>query len=1097
MVHLFEPEEPGSADPAESPLFAELNPAQREAVAATEGPVLIVAGAGSGKTRVLTFRIAHLIRDLGVHPSAVLAITFTNKAAAEMRERVARLVGAAVKNMWVSTFHSACVRILRREAPRLGYRSSFTIYDAQDSLRAISLAIKDLGLDVKRFPPRSIRATISNAKNELIDYESFQADGAGFYHENVSDIYRLYQQRMLEASAMDFDDLLMVTCELFAAFPDVLEHYQERFRYIHVDEYQDTNRAQYTLVNQLAGLHRNVCVVGDGDQCLPGDTLIATPTGERAISNIREGDTVLGPSGSGRLGQSVVRAVREGVYGGLLYRIGVAGRIVTGTPHHLVPARLDALEGSHLVYIMYRAGMGYRLGTTKTFRTNNRGRRDIGLRVRANQEHADKAWIVRTCDSEAEARFWEAFYAAEYGLPTTCFHNVGRNLALDQTWIDRLYSELDTESAAKWLFSDLDLAHDHPHHRPQNGLRRQTLNLTMFSDRRGQDIGYHRLQWSSNRSDVAHRLREAGFPIRSGKFEGTWRMETSRKSYEEALRLAKDAADAGGLELQQRIAIAGSIYTNTPLSHLRVGMTVLIRAGDGSVEPAPVESTTAAEWGGATYDLDVSPHHTYLANGVVVHNSIYKFRGADIRNILDFEKDYPDARVVVLDQNYRSTETILDAANSVISNNGRRKPKRLWTDLGKGVPIIRYEAQDEHDESAFVADEIAHLEEDGMVASDMAVFYRTNAQSRVVEEVLVRYGVPYNVVGSVKFYERREIKDVLAYLRVLSNPDEPISVKRVINVPKRGIGDTSVAHIDRFAESEGISFFDALRRIDDIGAVSNRAANSVRDFLSVVDMLLEKADGGPSAAVNAVLHETGYLAAVEAEKTIESMGRSENLRELVSGAEEFENISEGTVIDGEEWDDMDGLRRLELFLETVSLVADTDDLEDGAHAVTLMTLHNAKGLEYPVVFIVGMEDGVFPHMRSLGDPDELEEERRLCYVGLTRAEQRLYLTSAWSRMLFGATSYNQPSRFIKEIPEELIESAAQRKRDPHKESIGGSRSTVSSDDIVAGDRVRHDTWGIGKVSRVFGEGDRAEADVEFEIEGLKRLLLAWAPLEKL
>ena len=477
--------------------------------------------------------------------------------------------------------------------------------------------------------------------------------------------------------------------------------------------------------------------------------------------------------------------------------------------------------------------------------------------------------------------------------------------------------------------------------------------------------------------------------------------------------------------------------------------------------------------------------------------SIYKFRGADIRNILDFENDYPDARVVVLNQNYRSTETILDAANSVISNNAQRKSKHLWTDLGKGMPIIRYEAEDEHDEAAFIAEEISHLEEDGVVASDVAIFYRTNAQSRVMEEILVRYGVPYNIVGSVRFYERREIKDVVAYLRVLSNPDEPISVKRVINVPKRGIGDTSIGHIDRFAEGNSISFFEALRRIDEIEAVSSRAANAVRDFLSVIDLLLDRAEGGPTDAVNAVLTETGYLASVEDEKTIEAMGRSENLRELISGAEEFESGSEATLVDGEEWDDLDGLRRLELFLESVSLVADTDDLEQDVHKATLMTLHNAKGLEYPVVFMVGMEDGVFPHMRSLGDPGELEEERRLCYVGVTRAEQRLYLTSAWSRMLFGSTSYNPPSRFIKEIPEELIKSAKKRKRDDQKESIGGPRTTVSGSEIAPGDTVRHDKWGVGRVSQVLGRGDRAEADVDFETEGSKRLLLAWAPLTKL
>ncbi len=1119
MVHLFDPEDDtasdtAESDPAESPLFAELNPVQREAVATTEGPVLVVAGAGSGKTRVLTYRIAHLIRDLGVSPSAILAITFTNKAANEMKERVARLVGGAVKTMWVSTFHSACVRILRREAPRLGYRSSFTIYDAQDSLRAITLAVKDLNLDVKRFPPRSIRATISNAKNELIDYESFQAQGAGFYHENVADVYRLYQQRMLEASAMDFDDLLMVTCELFAAFPDVLEHYQERFRYIHVDEYQDTNRAQYTLVNQLAAMHRNVCVVGDGDQCLPGEAAISTPSGRRPIAELAEGDEVLAVSGHGTLEVGTVRAVRQRAHGERLFTVGTSTATLRGTSGHVVPARLDDLDATHVVYLMYRADKGYRLGITRSFRVNNRGARDIGLRVRANQEHADKAWIVRACPSEAEARYWEAFYAAAYGLPTTCFHASGREgLAFDQAWIDRLYEELDTVGAAKWLFADLDLSFDHPHHRPQNGARRQTINLTMFSDRRSHGAAYHRLQLSSNRDDLAAKLREAGVPLRPGKLPGTWRFETSRASYEEAVRLARDVADAGGLEIRHRMAVDGVMYDHVPLAHLHPGMTVLVEknglvekdglvedgglvGGHGQVRPERVTRVDAEEWSGEVYDIDVHPQHVYVADGVAVHNSIYKFRGADIRNILDFEQDYPDARVIVLDQNYRSTETILHAANSVISNNGQRKPKRLWTDLGRGVPIVRYEAEDEHDEAAFIADEIASLEEaEGIVPSDVAIFYRTNAQSRVVEEVLVRYGVPYNVVGSVKFYERREIKDVLAYLRVLVNPDDPISVKRVVNVPKRGIGDTSIGHIDRFAEAQGISFFDALRRIDEIGAVSKRAANAVRDFLSVVDLLIEKAAGGPMAAVNAVLTETGYLADVEAEKTIESMGRSENLRELLSGAEEFERSSEGTIVDGEEWDDMGGLRRLELFLETVSLVADTDDLEDGSRAATLMTLHNAKGLEYPVVFIVGMEDGVFPHMRSLGDPDELEEERRLCYVGLTRAEQRLYLTSAWSRLLFGATSYNPPSRFIKEIPEDLVEKAGKRKRDPKKESIGGPRPTVSGSEIAVGDRVRHDTWGVGVVSQVIGEGDRAEAEVDFE-EGSKRLLLAWAPLTK-
>lgn len=731
--------------PTESPLFAELNPTQREAVAATEGPVLVVAGAGSGKTRVLTYRIAHLISDHRVAPESILAITFTNKAANEMKERVGQLVGGVVRSMWVSTFHSSCVRILRREAARLGYRSGFTIYDDSDSLRLLRMVIKDLDLDTKRFPEKAMKSVISNAKNELVDFETFADQGDGFYHEQVADIYRLYQQRLVEASAMDFDDLLMVAVEVFAAFPDVLSHYQERFRYVLVDEYQDTNRAQYMLVKQLTASHRNLCVVGDSDQ------------------------------------------------------------------------------------------------------------------------------------------------------------------------------------------------------------------------------------------------------------------------------------------------------------------------------------------------------------------SIYKFRGADIRNIQDFEKDYPDARVIVLDQNYRSTETILDAANSVISNNTKRTPKHLWSDRGRGVPIVRFEAEDEHDEAGYVVDEIERLRGEGYDLSDMAVFYRTNAMSRVIEDVFVRRGIPYTVVGSVKFYDRKEVKDAVAYLRALVNPDDEVSVKRIINEPRRGIGATTVAHVDRFSQGNGISFYEALSRAAEIPQLNGRAQNSVAEFVALVEHLRAVAlDSGVEAAVQAVLDETGMVAGYESERTIEAMGRVENLRELVGVAAEFEASNEGAVIGDEPYDSLDNLRKLEVFLESTALVADIDEWDEGAGAVTLMTLHTAKGLEFPAVFIVGMEDGVFPHMRSLGDPDELEEERRLAYVGITRAQDRLYLTSAWQRMLFGGSNYNPPSRFLQEVPEALVEKAGKRKRTgpADRAAASGPRTTVAPGEIAPGDRVRHDKWGLGTVREVVGEGDRAEAEVVFDTQGKKRLLLAWAPLEQ-
>ncbi len=722
-----------SRSAADSPLFEELNPVQRQAVATTEGPLLVVAGAGSGKTRVLTYRVAHLIRDHGVPPWEVMAITFTNKAAGEMRHRVRDLVGPAAKGMWVSTFHSACARILRREAPRLGYSSSFTIYDAGDSLRAIRRVIRDLRLDPKKFRPRVIRAKISNAKNELIDFETFRSRADSFRGEVEADIYRLYQEQLLRNSALDFDDLLMVTTELFGLAPDVLETYRQRFSYLHVDEFQDTNHAQYILVKQLAGEKANLCVVGDSDQ------------------------------------------------------------------------------------------------------------------------------------------------------------------------------------------------------------------------------------------------------------------------------------------------------------------------------------------------------------------SIYRFRGADIRNIRDFEKDFPQARVVMLDQNYRSTQTILDAANAVISHNHRRRPKHLWSNLGRGRLISLFSAEDENDEAGFVADEVAKLKEEGIAFSQVAVFYRVNAQSRSVEEILTRSDLPYQVIGSLRFYERREIKDVLAYLRVVANPADEESTLRIINVPKRGIGQLTVERLRSFASSEQISLMEATRRHQDVSTLGARAHRSIAAFLVEIERVAQQAESGPSAAVQEVLNGTGYLEMVEAEGTPSAEARADNLKELLSASEDFERThgSEGET----------GLGLVERFLESVSLVSDTDGLDDDAGTITLMTLHNAKGLEFDVVFVVGMEDGVFPHARSLTDHQELEEERRLCYVGLTRARRRLYLSTARSRMLYGASVFNPPSRFLKEIPHELVQKLGKRVRDPHREQVGRRRSRSISRPEV-GQRVRHEMWGEGRVASVNGTGLGTQLEVDFPTRGRKRLLMHWAPLEK-
>ncbi|MFV0257865.1 MAG: DNA helicase PcrA [Acidimicrobiales bacterium] len=724
-----------------------LNPAQRDAVTHTGGPLLVVAGAGSGKTRVLTRRIAWLI-DQGASPFEILAITFTNKAAGEMKERVEQLVGPVARKMWVSTFHSACVRILRRDGHVLGFPSAFSIYDQADAVRLTGYVIRDLGLDPKRYQPRAVHASISAAKNEGVTAGQYADRASAAIEQRIAQVYTDYQRRLEVAQAMDFDDLLLNTVRVLRSADDALTHYQDRFAHLLVDEYQDTNPVQNDIVVTLAGRDRNVTVVGDSDQ------------------------------------------------------------------------------------------------------------------------------------------------------------------------------------------------------------------------------------------------------------------------------------------------------------------------------------------------------------------SVYRFRGADIRNIIQFEEAFPDTTVVLLEQNYRSTQTILDAANAVIANNFGRKPKRLWTESSGGEQIIRYEADDELDEAQFVAGELARLHDSAEHRwGEMAVFYRTNAQSRVLEEHLMRVGIPYKVVGGTRFYDRREVKDAVAYLKAIANPADEVSLKRIVNVPKRGIGDTTVAKVDGYASAHGYTFLDALRLAEDAG-VKGRALKGIAAFLQLYDGFVEEAGRGPGPLLETVLADTGYVIELEEERSIEAEGRLENLQELVGFAQAFDELDE--------------------FLEQVGLVADTDDLDGDESMVVLMTLHAAKGLEFPVVFIIGLEDGIFPHLRSMTEPEEMEEERRLAYVGLTRAEHRLYLSNAWSRNIFGSTQYNPPSRFLSEIPEELLEESAGSRgrrrgrtgsvfgRGSASSSFSGRNRLVDSAlsprgpqpsgaaglDLRIGDDVAHRKYGEGIVLDVSGSGDKTEVRVRFPSVGEKTLLLAWAPLER-
>ena len=1089
-----------------SPFAEGLNADQLDAVAHESGPLLVIAGAGSGKTRVLTHRIAHLIHN-GVHPSKILAITFTNKAAAEMRERVGALVGPVVKTMWVSTFHSACVRILRANADALGYPRQFSIYDAADTNRLTSYVIRDLGLDAKRFTPRGVHAIISLWKNELIDPDEAQRRAQNIFDRKHADVYAEYQARLLKAGAMDFDDLLTNTVKLFREHGDVLEHYRQRFEHILVDEYQDTNRAQNELVLLLADGHRNVCVVGDTDQCLPPGTIIDGPDGPRSIEAVSIGDAVHGAGGHANVQVGTVSHVHEGSYDGHLVEITARGHTVRATPHHLVPARLMPASSQWLVYLMYRADRGWRIGRTVGARASRDGKVQHGLVVRTNQEHADAAWVLKVCGSMAEAAYFESYFAAEYGLPTACFHDAGRGLAMDDAWLRRLYASVETELRAKLLMEDRLLHREFPHHRLQDGAQRPAIDLTMFSD-----------------GELSHLVEGAGH-------EASW------TDYRQALTDARRVAAIGGLDVRRRLAHDGTTYDLIPFSHVHLGMEVLVRDGDRWM-PAAVDAVGFVPYCGPVYDLEVDVAHTYDAHGLLVHNSVYKFRGADFRNILEFEEAFPDVTTVILDQNYRSTQTILDAANAVIDNNVERKPKSLWTDSGMGERIVRYHAEDEGDEATWVAGTARQLHtDDATNFREMAVLYRTNAQSRVVEEAFMRLGVPYKVVGGTRFYDRREIKDAMAYLRAVINPADEVSVKRVLNVPKRGIGDASVAKLDAFAASEDIAFADALRRADEAGVTGPavRGIDSFVDLLDAMATVVADPDRGPGDVLQAALDGSGYLAELEAEDTIEAHTRIENLGELVGSAREF------TVMDE--------------FLEQVALVADTDDLPDGEveDQVVLMTLHSAKGLEFPVVFLVGCEEGIFPHIRALTEPAEMEEERRLAYVGITRAMRRLYMSHAWSRQLFGSTQYNPPSRFFDEIPESLIESKGNvtgrstygrqsyRRRDsdygdppPYRRAGGGGGGRDINADILdakaaqeehrdrvveaairsgskpaptpsnsqdlglrIGDDVEHPAFGAGVIIDISGSGEKAEATINFPGAGTKHLALAWAPLKKL
>jgi superfamily I DNA/RNA helicase len=865
-------------DPRLAELLEGLNPPQREAVTHGEGPLLVLAGAGSGKTRVLTHRIAHLIHSGQARPGEILAITFTNKAAQEMRERVELLLGHSTRAMWVMTFHSACARILRAEAPRLGYTRNFTIYDAADARRLTKRCLDEVGADTKRFTPASVHHQISAAKNQLKDAAAYREQVGSFFEQTVADVYELYERDLHRMNAMDFDDLLGRVVNVLELFPEVRARYQATFRWVLVDEYQDTNHAQYRLLQLIAGEHGNLMVVGDDAQCLAEGTLVTMADGaEKAIEEVRVGDEVLTDDGAG----TVVRTHASERFAGVALTFASGRRLVSTRDH------------THL---------------------------------------------VATSDSYSS--------------------NTSAQLSLVMTRADAV--------APGAVMRGVD----------------------------GNDV----------------------------------------------------VVDVGTLELD-----------------------------------VPV------------HDLDIEPQHNFVANGVVTHNSIYGFRGADIRNLLDFQDDFPDAKTVKLEQNYRSTQTILSAANGLIRHNREQLLKELWTDVGEGDPIVIRELDDEHAEARYVVGEIERLVEEGVSRAEIAIFYRMNAQSRVLEDTLVRREIGYQVIGGTKFYERAEIKDAIAYLTALGNGQDVISFTRMINSPKRGIGQTSLSRVIAHSDTMGIPVWDAAAEPATIPGLGAAAIRALDRFMETMQTLRARAaDGVPVGdLLEALLHEVGYLDALEAERTIEAQGRTENLQELVEVAREYDATAEEPS--------------LEAFLQQISLVADADTRQDDEGLVTLMTLHNAKGLEYPIVFVIGCEEGLFPHSRSI-DEGSLEEERRLAYVGITRAMRALTLTHARRRAVFGASTFGLPSRFLAEIPPDLVDrqgsattwgaaavAAGAARPSPLSWGSGGAATAVATA-FQVGEDVVHAAFGDGVVIGVEPGGI---VIVRFAGDGSERKLMAeYAPIEK-
>ncbi len=1114
------------------PLLRGLNPPQQEAVRHVKGPLLILAGAGSGKTTVITRRIAWLVEEEGVNPSSILAVTFTNKAAEEMRERVSRLVSVPVEHLWVSTFHSFCTRLMRREGDRTPVGKSFVIFDPSDQKSLIKQVLAELKLSEKQFHPRKVLEHISDWKNRCLLPDEAQGEALDAWSRKTLEAYRLYQKGLTNHRACDFDDLLL-HAERLLREPVMQEAYAQKFRHVLVDEYQDTNFAQYKLVQHLAGLHKNLCVVGDEDQCLVAGTRIRMADGrERAIEKVKPGDLVLSSHGSGDLRPAEVARVhrREGRRQGIELRTASGRRLISTPDHtHFAGYRLGLSPQRHFVYLMRKEGVGWRLGTTQVH-TRGEVKPVVGFKQRALQEHADELWVVGVHPTENAARAEETILSLRHGIPTLPFvprkGASSKGLVHDGQAITRIFEAVAGGAAgARALLQARGLSEGHPHHRAQASEgRRRNVTLTLCGDRRGR-TPMHRLAMVGKDAEGRRALESLGHSVRGAKAgSASWRFETCRKDFGEVLEIARRIEQhlGGAILLNARLGRNGEqAETNslpmTPASNVQPGMVLF--DGEGGYDT--VETVRRVPLDKPVFDLDIPGTHNFIANGLLTHNSIYGWRGADIRNILDFQRDFPGAVQIKLEQNYRSTQAILDAASTVIANNSQRLGKTLWTDLGHGERLSFRLLDDGRAEAEHVARRILEqraVDPDGRVA----ILYRANWQSRPLEEALRSQNLAYKLVGGTKFYERQEIKDLISYLRLASNPFDLTSFRRSVNTPSRGIGPTTLGKIEAAIPENGTPLEGVAALLKD-KAFTGR---SQREMVRFHD-LFAKAEGERRAQtlsgfIRWLLHESGLLQALVDEDTLEAKGRIENLEEFLTAATELDGLG------------LDG------FLDRITLMADADEVEQDSR-ITMMTIHCAKGLEFPTVFLVGMEEDVFPN-RMAKEDDGLEEERRLFYVAITRAQRRLFMSGARRRAAFGGPpTVGMPSRFLKEVPTEALDQpirwgtemfqAGQGGWTPSPARGGGGVSVAGELNRIrsmfsqvksqtsagpaedapepppiaepipgnawpVGTRVRSPRFGRGVITGASGRGDMLTYTVRFAESGEKRIVAKYGMLEK-